>query len=66
LVFENNDKRLISRFIISYIITYFINIKVNHTLQVWLDLNTYISGFGATLVSALCSFLILKIFVYRQ
>jgi len=66
LVFENNDKRLIFKFILSYIITYFINIGVNRTLQLWLDCNQYISGFGATLVSALCSFLILKLFVYRQ
>lgn len=66
LVFENNDKRLIFRFVLSYIVTYFINIGVNRTLQVLFDCNTYISGFGATLVSALCSFLILKLFVYRQ
>lgn len=66
LVFENNDKRLIFKFILSYIITYFINIGVNKVLQVWLDCNQYVSGFGAILVSALSSFFILKLFVYRK
>lgn len=66
LVFENNDKRLIFRFIISYVITYFINIGVNKTFQVGLNCNQYVSGFGAILVSALSSFLILKLFVYRK
>lgn len=66
LVFENSDKRLIFKFVLSYIITYFINIGVNKALQLWFDCNTYISGMGATIVSALCSFLILKLFVYRQ
>lgn len=66
LVFEKNDKRLIFKFILSYIITYFINIGVNKVLQVWLDCNQYVSGFGAILVSALSSFFILKLFVYRK
>ena len=66
LVFENNDKRLIFKFVLSYVITYFINIGVNKGLQVWLDCNQYISGFGAILVSALSSFFILKLFVYRK
>ena len=66
LVFENNDKRLLFKFILSYIITYFINIGVNKVFQVWLDCNQYVSGFGAILVSALSSFFILKLFVYRK
>lgn len=66
LVFENSNKRLIFKFVLSYVITYFINIGANRILQLWLQCNQYISGFGAILVSALCSFLILKLFVYRQ
>ncbi|MBR4924286.1 MAG: GtrA family protein [Prevotella sp.] len=66
LVFENNDKRLIFKFVLSYIITYFINIGVNKGLQIWFDCNQYVSGFGAILVSAISSFFILKLFVYRK
>ena len=66
LVFENSDKHLIFKFILSYIITYFINIGTNKLLQELFSINTYYSGIGATLVSALCSFFILKLFVYRQ
>lgn len=66
LVFGNNDKRLFFKFMLSYIITYFINIGVNKGLQVWLDCNQFVSGFGAILVSALSSFFILKLFVYRK
>lgn len=66
LVFENSDKRLLFKFILSYIVTYFINIGVNKALQVCFDFNTYITGMGATIVAALCSFVILKFFVYKQ
>lgn len=66
LVFEDNDKRLIFKFILSYITTYFINIGANRALQVHFDCNQYISGFGAILLSALSSFFILKFFVFRK
>lgn len=66
LVFENTDKRLLFTFSLSYIVTYFINIGVNKTLQICLGYNEYITGLGATIVAALCSFLILKLFVYRK
>ena len=66
LVFENNDNRLIFKFVLSYIITYFINIGVNKAIQVCFECNQYISGFGAILVSALSSFFILKFLVYRK
>ncbi len=66
LVFENNDKRLIFRFILSYVLTYFINVGTNKALQVSLGVNEYFSGIGAILISALASFFILKIFVYND
>lgn len=66
LVFENSDRRLLFKFILSYIITYFINIGVNKALQICFDFNTYITGMGATIVAAMCSFFILKYFVYKK
>ena len=65
LVFENNDKKLIFRFVASYIITYFINVGMNRALQITLGLNEYLSGVGAIIVSAVASFFILKYFVYK-
>ena len=66
LVFENSDKRLIFKFILNYVATYFINIGINKTLQTALNCNEYISGIGATLVTALVSFFLLKYFVYND
>lgn len=66
LVFENSDKRLIFKFVFSYVITYFINVGTNKALQVAFGLNEYFSGIGAIIVSALASFFILKLFVYKD
>lgn len=66
LVFENSDKRLIFKFILSYVLTYFINVGTNKVLQVTLGVNEYISGIGAIIISALASFFILKLFVYNN
>ena len=65
LVFENSDKRLIFKFFLNYGLTYFINIGINKSLQV-AGLNTYFSGIGATIITALISFFILKRFVYKD
>lgn len=64
LVFDNRDKRLLLRFVMNYILTYFVSIGVNKACQDFLGWNTYISGIGAMVVSALCSYFILKFFVY--
>lgn len=64
LVFENDDPGLIFRFVISYIITYFINIGSNGLLQSLTGFSTYLTGIGATIVAAVCSFFILRLFVY--
>lgn len=65
LVFENTNKRLIVKFILSYVSIYCVNVGTNKVLQVLLDCNTYLSGVGAAAVSAICSFYILKTFVYK-
>ncbi len=65
LVFENTNKRLIVNFILSYVFIYCVNVGTNKALQVLLDCNTYLSGVGAAAVSAICSFYILKTFVYK-
>ena len=65
LVFENNDKRLIFKFVFSYVVTYFFNVGLNKIFQVTFDVNEYISGIGAIIISALISFYILKLFVYN-
>lgn len=65
LVFENNDKGLIFKFVFCYVLTYFFNVGINKTFQVIFDVNEYISGIGAIIISALISFFILKLFVYN-
>lgn len=66
LVFENSDKRLIFKFFLNYGLTYFINIGVNKSLQALFGMNPYFSGIGATIITALISFFILKRFVYKD
>ena len=66
LVFENNDKRLIFKYVISYLVTYFINVGLNKTLQMVFGVNEYISGIGSIIITALVSFFILKSFVYND
>ena len=66
LVFENSDKRLIIKFFMNYGLTYFINIGANKSLQVLFGMNQYFSGIGATIITALISFFILKRFVYKD
>lgn len=66
LVFENNDKKLIFKFILCYVLTYFINVGINRVLQLAFGLNEYFSGIVAIIISALISFLILKFFVYND
>lgn len=65
LVFENHDKRLIFKFVISYLFVYFINISINKFCQIIFGWNDYIAGICATILAALCSFMILKYFVFK-
>lgn len=66
LVFENHDVRKLFKFVMNYVLTYFINIGINKTLQVTMGSNEYVAGAGATLLTALISFFILKRFVYNE
>ena len=65
LVFRNNNPRLIFRFVACYVLIYFINTAVVK-LFINLGLNSYWAGILATPVVALCSYTLLKLFVYRQ
>lgn len=66
LVFENDNSRLIIKFLLSYILIYFVNIATNKALQELLDCDTYLSGVGAAVISAVFSFFILKKYVFKE
>lgn len=66
LVFENKDKRLIFRFVLNYVVIYFINIGINRFSQDYISSNTYLSGIIATFASSIFSFFLMKYFVYRS
>jgi len=65
LVFENREKKLIFRFIVCYIINYFIN---TGAVKLFLSfgVNNYWSGLLATPIAAICSFFLLKFLVYKK
>lgn len=65
IVFENGDPRLIFRFVICYIVVYFVNTAIVHFL-IFSGLNDYWAGILATIPTALFSFFALKTFVYRN
>lgn len=65
LVFRNNDPRLIFRFVTAYVIIYFIN-TVFVKIFILSGLNSYWAGILATPLVALCSYSLLKYFVYRK
>jgi putative flippase GtrA len=65
LVFRNNDPRLIFRFVGAYVVIYFVNTAVVKAF-ILLGLNSYWAGILATPVVAVCSYSLLKYFVYRK
>ena len=65
LVFRNNDPRLIFRFVTAYVIIYFINTAFVK-IFILSGLNSYWAGILATPLVALCSYSLLKYFVYRK
>lgn len=65
LVFRNNDPRLIFRFVAAYVVIYFVNTAVVKAF-ILLGLNSYWAGILATPVVAICSYSLLKYFVYRK
>ncbi|MBR0272983.1 MAG: GtrA family protein [Bacteroidaceae bacterium] len=65
LVFRNNDPKLIFRFVLCYVVIYFVNTGVVKLLIV-AGLNDYWAGILATPIVAVCSYSLLKYFVYRK
>ena len=65
LVFRNGNPRLIFRFVACYIVIYFINTGVVKSFLLC-GLNSYWAGILATPVVALCSYGLLKSFVYKK
>ena len=65
LVFENTDRKLWWKFVLCYVINYGINTGAVKIFLL-LGMNEYWAGLFATPVAALCSFFILKLFVYRD
>ena len=65
IVFENGNPRLIFRFVLCYIVVYFVNTAIVRAL-IFAGLNDYWAGILATIPTALFSFFALKTFVYRK
>lgn len=65
LVFRNNDPHLIFRFVGAYIIIYVINTAIVKAFILF-GMNSYWAGILATPIVAICSYSLLKHFVYRK
>lgn len=64
LVFDNGDKRLFWRFVCCYVLVYIINTGLVKCFLV-MGINSYYAGIIATPIVALCSYGLLKKFVYN-
>lgn len=65
LVFGNGDRRLIFRFVACYAAVYLIN-TATVKLLLLMGMNSYWAGILATAPVAVCSFFLLKYFVYSK
>lgn len=65
LVFRNGNPRLIFRFVTCYVVIYFVNTIVVKLLLIS-NFNSYWAGILATPIVALCSYFLLKKFVYKK
>ena len=65
IVFENGDPRLIVRFVLCYVAVYLVNTAAVRVL-ILSGVNDYWAGIIATPVAGVCSFFLLKAFVYGQ
>ena len=65
LVFKNGDNRLIFKFISTYVFTYFINLFCLKSL-LHLDVNKYIAQFILVFPIAILSFILFKLFVFKE
>ncbi len=66
IVFNNKENRFIFKFMLSYVIVYFINIGLIKLLLQFNGMNEYIAGIVASPISALISFCIQKEFVFQK
>ncbi len=66
LVFENPNNRLFFRFVLCYVLAYFINVGIIKLFTQFTSLNQYISGFIAIVITALFSFFFQKLIVFRK
>lgn len=66
LVFENPNNRLFFRFVLCYVLAYFINVGIIKLFTQFTSVNQYISGFIAIVVTALFSFFFQKLIVFRK
>lgn len=65
-VFKNTDKHLLFRFVVTYIVIYFINIGLIKLLIEFTSFNDYIAGIIATPVVAVFSYILQKRFVFNK
>ncbi|MDR0891849.1 MAG: GtrA family protein [Mediterranea sp.] len=65
-VFRNKDNRLLFRFVLAYVVAYFVNIGIIHLLLLTTSLGEYWAGIIATPAVAIVSFLLQKRFVFRH
>lgn len=65
-VFKNKRNRLIVKFIIAYVIVYFLNIGLIQLLLSLTKLNEYIAGIVVTPVVAVISFILQRCFVFNK
>jgi putative flippase GtrA len=63
LVFKNNSNRLIFRFVLCYSFVYGLNVSFIKAISLC-DLNDYYAGIIAIPITAVCSYFLLKKFVY--
>ena len=66
LVFKNHNNRLFFRFALCYVLAYFLNVGIIALFTHFTTINQYISGFIATIITALFSFCFQKWVVFRN
>ena len=66
LVFKNHNNWLFFRFALCYVLAYFLNVGIIALFSHYTSINQYISGFIATLITALFSFCFQKWVVFRN
>lgn len=65
LVFKHNNKKLIFKFVLVYIVVFCVNLMLIKFL-VWLGLNEYIGGAIAIIPASALSFILNKYFVFKR